>query len=332
MTDRDHNENDGHADETAPASDNAADTEHATEDEETPVNSSQDGNAETPPGDATGDEPVTTDAAAETGSAEQGNVPPDAAPPADAAPLGTPPPLDPVPAEHQNTGVNGTSIASIILGSLSFMFGFFTGIPAIITGVIGLKKIKKSGEAGRELAIIGIIFGTIGTILSVLALIGTLILAAKAFDSMNEQTNKRPKGPHSHSRNHNAPTNPRYDGDYDATSLDMKMFGRRVASQPTLPQSLPEAQTIFDREGHSKDTRLVGWVVRDPGFAPPMACFTVDANGMQRSGVVMTSSFRGRGFYRELPPSVSCDTAFNELPSMRPSPAAPNNSELSSLT
>ncbi len=55
---------------------------------------------------------------------------------------------------------HGLSIASMVLGILSFVCtGFLTSIPGLITGIISLRKIKKSDGllAGRGLAITGIV-------------------------------------------------------------------------------------------------------------------------------------------------------------------------------
>jgi hypothetical protein len=59
------------------------------------------------------------------------------------------------------------------LGVLSLLFGFITGIPAIITGHIALSNIKKSPTiySGKGLAFTGLILGYISTIFTCLYLI-----------------------------------------------------------------------------------------------------------------------------------------------------------------
>jgi general secretion pathway protein G len=69
---------------------------------------------------------------------------------------------------------SGLAIVSLVLGILSFCFGFITGIPALILGIIALVKISKSTGAlkGQGLAVAGLCTGGIGMI------IGTAMLAA----------------------------------------------------------------------------------------------------------------------------------------------------------
>jgi amino acid transporter len=77
----------------------------------------------------------------------------------------------PAPAQAPAEEGNGLAIASLVLGILSLTgFFIFTGVPAIITGIISLRKKQKE----RGMSIAGIIMGSIGTLLSfffVLALI-----------------------------------------------------------------------------------------------------------------------------------------------------------------
>ena len=52
-----------------------------------------------------------------------------------------------------------------MLGVLSLCFGFLTGIPAAICGVLGLTKANQVGS-GKGMALTGIILGVVGTILT----------------------------------------------------------------------------------------------------------------------------------------------------------------------
>lgn len=72
----------------------------------------------------------------------------------------------------EQTGTSGKATASLVLGLLSFLCVFLTGIPAIIFGILGLRDIGRSGErlGGKGVAITGIITGSIGSV-------GTLCLA-----------------------------------------------------------------------------------------------------------------------------------------------------------
>jgi hypothetical protein len=65
------------------------------------------------------------------------------------------------------TSSNGLAIASLVLGILSLTgFLFLAGVPAIITGIMSLRK----GQTERGMSIAGIIMGSIGVLLSLLAL------------------------------------------------------------------------------------------------------------------------------------------------------------------
>ncbi len=61
------------------------------------------------------------------------------------------------------------------LAVLSLILGILVAPAGIITGHLALSKIKRTGEAGRGLALAGTIIGYVGTALAVLALVITLI-------------------------------------------------------------------------------------------------------------------------------------------------------------
>ncbi len=89
------------------------------------------------------------------------------------------------PAIPQST--SGLAIASLVCGILGFVTLGLAGLPAVITGHLGLSAIKKSGGAlgGRGLAIAGLVMGYLG-----FALIGVAVLAAMAvpvFTSVQEK-------------------------------------------------------------------------------------------------------------------------------------------------
>ncbi|MBX6315577.1 MAG: DUF1559 domain-containing protein [Isosphaeraceae bacterium] len=92
------------------------------------------------------------------------------------------PPKDVYPGE---AGTSGKAIASLVLGLLSFLCVFFTGIPAIILGILGLNDIDRSQGRlkGRGLAVGGIVTGSIGTVLIgagvLIALLSPAIQAAR---------------------------------------------------------------------------------------------------------------------------------------------------------
>jgi len=73
----------------------------------------------------------------------------------------------------------GGAMPSLFLGSLSvivFCAGLFLGIPALILGLISLKKIKASGGqlAGRGLAIAGTGLGALGSLVGVIFLVAVV--------------------------------------------------------------------------------------------------------------------------------------------------------------
>jgi len=81
------------------------------------------------------------------------------------------------------TKTSGNAVASLVLGILSVIgCFFFTGIPAIICGALGLSAIGKSNGrlGGKGMAIAGLVTGGIGTVLMVPVLIALLLPAVQA--------------------------------------------------------------------------------------------------------------------------------------------------------
>ncbi len=87
--------------------------------------------------------------------------------------MNEPQPFPTIPAVKPQTGL---SVASLVLGILSFGCGFITGIPAIITGHIAHARAKKQPQlhGGAGMALTGLILGYVGTIFATLALIAIL--------------------------------------------------------------------------------------------------------------------------------------------------------------
>lgn len=85
-----------------------------------------------------------------------------------------PPPPSSVFAAPKAEESSGYAIVSLALGISSVCAGLVTGLPAIIFGIVALKKIKSSGgrQGGRGLAIGGMAAGL------VLGLVGTALLAS----------------------------------------------------------------------------------------------------------------------------------------------------------
>lgn len=90
------------------------------------------------------------------------NIPENAPPVVPPTPAYAPPPVHyPTPASQDN----GLAIASMILGIVSLTGpGFILGIPALILGIVGLKK----NHGGQGMSIAGIITGGISTVFSLL--------------------------------------------------------------------------------------------------------------------------------------------------------------------
>jgi prepilin-type processing-associated H-X9-DG protein len=78
------------------------------------------------------------------------------------------------------TETSGKAIASLILGISSFFCLFFTGLPAIILGTMGISDIGQSRGrvGGKGLAIAGIVLGGFGSVLTVFAVLIALLLPA----------------------------------------------------------------------------------------------------------------------------------------------------------
>ena len=71
-----------------------------------------------------------------------------------------------------STDENGLAIASLILGVISFTgFGPITGIPAIITGAMGMKNPHNKG-----MAVAGLVLGIVSTAFAVLFLMFLVLI------------------------------------------------------------------------------------------------------------------------------------------------------------
>ncbi len=64
--------------------------------------------------------------------------------------------------------LNKAAITALLLGLVALgCLGFLTGIPAIVVGVLGLRRATVAGGDGKAMSIIGIVTGAIGTVWSV---------------------------------------------------------------------------------------------------------------------------------------------------------------------
>jgi hypothetical protein len=87
--------------------------------------------------------------------------------------------LPPVPSQPRTSGM---AITSLVLGCASFMCYIFTGLPAVILGILALRKINRSGGQlkGDGLAIGGIVTGAVSTFLMLPIMIALLLPAVQA--------------------------------------------------------------------------------------------------------------------------------------------------------
>jgi hypothetical protein len=92
--------------------------------------------------------------------------------------MNTPPPFPTPPGGPLKTGLG---IASLVLGLLSIVTCFFTGLPAIITGHIARSRAKRYPDiyGGRGAALVGLILGYV-FIFIWLAVLGAFIVPALA--------------------------------------------------------------------------------------------------------------------------------------------------------
>lgn len=73
---------------------------------------------------------------------------------------------------HPQPKENGLAVASLVLGITSLAgFGALTGIPAIITGVMGMKN-----PYNKNMAVAGMVMGIISTAVTLLAIVAILLI------------------------------------------------------------------------------------------------------------------------------------------------------------
>jgi hypothetical protein len=71
------------------------------------------------------------------------------------------------------------AVISLVLGFLScVMFGFISGIPAVICGHISLSKLKREPNRykGKRLATAGVVLGYIGILLTIMLALALLLI------------------------------------------------------------------------------------------------------------------------------------------------------------
>ncbi len=77
---------------------------------------------------------------------------------------------------------SGMAITSLVLGIGSFFCWIFTGLPALVLGIVALRRIKRSGGqlTGDGLAIAGIVTGAVSTFLILPVMVALLLPAVQA--------------------------------------------------------------------------------------------------------------------------------------------------------
>lgn len=74
--------------------------------------------------------------------------------------------------------INGVAVASLVCGLAQFLLWFFLLVPGfvaallgLVLGVVALGQVRRSGEAGRGLALTGILLGGLGVLAGVVVAI-----------------------------------------------------------------------------------------------------------------------------------------------------------------
>jgi hypothetical protein len=91
-------------------------------------------------------------------------------------------PLQPVPRTSAAPQTSGMAITSLVLGITSFFCWIFTGLPAVILGIVALRKINRSqGQLrGDGLAIAGIVTGAISSFVILPVMVALMLPAVQA--------------------------------------------------------------------------------------------------------------------------------------------------------
>jgi hypothetical protein len=107
-----------------------------------------------------------------SGTPPYGPVPPQFGAPPYGAPAGYPPPYayGYGYAPPQQGGTNGMAIAAMVCGICGFAC-LVPGLVGIVLGIIALPQIKRSGQAGRGMAITGIVMGALWIVVFVLLIV-----------------------------------------------------------------------------------------------------------------------------------------------------------------
>jgi hypothetical protein len=81
---------------------------------------------------------------------------------------------------------NSLAIASLACGIGSFVVWPLTSIPAMVLGIMSLKRIRETGEDGHDMAVIGIVLGAICTVLFMLGVAAFIGFADFAWHQVHQ--------------------------------------------------------------------------------------------------------------------------------------------------
>lgn len=91
------------------------------------------------------------------------------------------PAVAPAQVAHKYQETNTFALLSLIFGITGVFFSVVASIPAIVLGHMALRKMRVSGEPGRNFALIGLWLGYVKLIIDVLLIILFVLFFAGAF-------------------------------------------------------------------------------------------------------------------------------------------------------
>lgn len=95
----------------------------------------------------------------------------------------------PPPSAPAASATNGFAVAALVLSLLGFVTGV-TAIVGIILGFVALSQIKRTGQAGRGLAITGIVVGFAILVITVIGIVIAIALGAWFFTNAPQAVDK----------------------------------------------------------------------------------------------------------------------------------------------
>lgn len=161
-----------------------------------------------------------------------------------------PPPMpvqQPIPMSipMPTTATSGKAITSLVLGLVSVVCGCFTGLPALLFGILAINQIGKSGGTlgGKGIAIAGMVLG------AVMMIFGTAVLAGLAVPAFNGVQEKARQLQASNNARSIIITMKAYAGDHD---------GKYPDADASNPRTANEAFRALVKAGLLDDERVFG--------------------------------------------------------------------------